>query len=54
MHRCFLGVWRSPYPNMNPFAIIAQVSKNEMRPKIMEGVPSQFAELLAACWAQVK
>jgi hypothetical protein len=37
---------------MNPFAIIAQVSKVGMRPKVHPQIPAPFQALMQSCWDQ--
>jgi len=52
VHRCYLQKWQVPYPNLNPFAIIANVSKGNLRPVINPKIPSSFSNLIQSCWDQ--
>lgn len=52
MNRCYHGRWRLPYPKMFPFAIITQVCKNNLRPKIDPHWPNSLSSLLREAWHQ--
>eukprot|EP00027_Filamoeba_sp_ATCC50430_P001883 CAMPEP_0168562038 /NCGR_PEP_ID=MMETSP0413-20121227/11911_1 /TAXON_ID=136452 /ORGANISM="Filamoeba nolandi, Strain NC-AS-23-1" /LENGTH=647 /DNA_ID=CAMNT_0008593441 /DNA_START=121 /DNA_END=2064 /DNA_ORIENTATION=- len=52
--RCVAGVYKRPfseYPNiMMEYQVLVQVSKNNLRPTILEGTPPEFAQLIQRCW----
>ena len=52
--RCISGMYKRPFsefPNiLMEYQVLVQVSKNNLRPTILDTTPPEFAQLIQRCW----